>query len=383
MPYGGVEDSISQGGYQINGIASTVVFLICPDNYWFNVLMNALQQETYSDYIVSCFTIPKLAIKDFMITDNQWHGAPIYVLQNNKDFTQTKTTKQLIRTPNNLDSYIPRNQKLRTYPYMYLGFNPANGSSKIFRYEDFENGTPIFDIMSEVNPNPTILFVPKNYRGSNGESLSDIVTLNGYPTLSSRNDFYNSWLAQNSEVISLNMQQEQFNYEIGQVQNLLGGVGGLIGGGISGNYGQIATSGINTAINMYSSSINHDFYIKQQMAQIEKQKLLPDKVNMAGSNSTLIGYGLIDKNIFTRYTIKKQFAERIDKFFDMYGYLTNNVKIPNLNNRPNWNYIKTIGSNIIGDIPQEDIQSLKNMFDNGITLWHNKNTFLDYSQNNR
>ena len=162
-----------------------------------------------------------------------------------------------------------------------------------------------------------------------------------------------------------------------------GGVGGLISGGISGNYGQIATSGINTALNMYSSSVNHDFYIKQQMAQIEKQKLLPDKVNMAGSNSTLIGYSLIDKNIFTRYTIKKQFAERIDKFFDMYGYLTNNVKIPNLKNRPNWNYIKTIGANIIGDIPQEDMQTIKNMFDNGITLWHNKDTFLDYSQNNR
>ena len=50
-------------------------------------------------------------------------------------------------------------------PYLYLGFNPANGSSKIFRYEDFANGTPQFDLMCEVNPNPTILFVPKNYRG--------------------------------------------------------------------------------------------------------------------------------------------------------------------------------------------------------------------------
>lgn len=134
---------------------------------------------------------------------------------------------------------------------------------------------------------------------------------------------------------------------------------------------------------MYSNSVNHDFYIKQQMAQVEKQKLLPDKVNMSSSNATLIGYGLVDKNILTRYTIKKEFAERIDKFFDMYGYLTNNVKIPNLNNRPNWNYVKTIGANIIANIPQQDLQVLKNMFDNGITLWHNKDTFLDYSQNNR
>lgn len=162
-----------------------------------------------------------------------------------------------------------------------------------------------------------------------------------------------------------------------------GGVGSLISGGFSGNYGDIVTGGINSALNMYSSSVNHDFYIKQQMAQIEKQKLLPDKVNMSSSNATLIGYNLIDKNIITRYTIKKEFAERIDKFFDMYGYLTNNVKIPNLNNRPNWNYIKTIGANIIGNIPQSDLQTLKNMFDNGITLWHNKDTFLDYSQNNR
>lgn len=349
--------------------------------------MNALQTENYSDYIVSCFSVPKLAVKDFMIPDNYAQGygtnAPVYILQNGKTYNQSKVSKTLISTPNNLDGYIPKNQKVRTYPYLYLGFNPANGSSKIFRYEDFENGTPQFDLMCEVNPNPTILFVPKNYRGSSGDSIQDITTMNGYPTLSSRNDFFNSWLAQNSEIISLNMQQEQFNYEIGQVQNLVGGVSGVIGAGVSGNYGQMVGGVVNSAITGVSNAVNHDFYIKQQMAQIEKQKMLPDKVNLSGSNATLLGYNLIDKNIFTRYTIKRQFAERIDKFFDMYGYLTNTVKIPNLNNRPNWNYVKTIGSNIIGDIPQEDLQIIKNMFDNGVTLWHNKDTFLDYSQNNR
>lgn len=96
-----------------------------------------------------------------------------------------------------------------------------------------------------------------------------------------------------------------------------------------------------------------------------------------------MGYDYIDNSIFTRYSIKRQFAERIDKFFDMYGYLTNTLKVPNLNNRPNWNYIKTIGCNIIGDIPQNDLQTIKSIFDNGITLWHNTSTFLDYSQNNR
>lgn len=134
---------------------------------------------------------------------------------------------------------------------------------------------------------------------------------------------------------------------------------------------------------MTSSYINYDYSIKNQMAQIEQQKMLPDTGNLSSSNATLIGYNMIDKNIFTRYSIKAQFARRIDQFFDMYGYLTNEVKIPNLNNRPNWNYIKTIGVNIIGDIPQEDLQILRNLFDNGITLWHNTNNYLDYSKNNR
>ena len=69
--------------------------------------------------------------------------------------------------------------------------------------------------------------------------------------------------------------------------------------------------------------------------------------------------------------------------FQCFGYKVNSLKVPNLKNRPNWNYVKCIDVNIIGDIPQQDLQTIKNMFNTGITLWHNPNTFLDYSQNNK
>lgn len=65
------------------------------------------------------------------------------------------------------------------------------------------------------------------------------------------------------------------------------------------------------------------------------------------------------------------------------GYQTNELKIPNINNRPNWNYVKTQGINLIGNIPNEDLEIIKTLFNSGITLWHNPSTFLDYSQNNR
>lgn len=67
----------------------------------------------------------------------------------------------------------------------------------------------------------------------------------------------------------------------------------------------------------------------------------------------------------------------------MYGYLTNERKVPNIDNRPYWNYVKTIGANIEADIPQGDLLAINNMFDNGITLWHNTNYFLDYTKNNK
>lgn len=239
--------------------------------------------------------------------------------------------------------------------------------------------------MSEINPNPTVQFIPQNYRGQSGDSLSDNASMNGYPTISYKNDVFNTWLAQNSQIVSLQMQQEQFNYEVKAIKggtDMLGDIGKMLSGDV-GSMVSGFTGYINHGTDLIATDKNHDFYIKQQMAQIEKQKLLPDNASLSSSNATLLGYDLFSQNIFTRYNIQRQFAERIDKFFDMYGYLTNTVKIPNLKNRPNWNYVKTIGANILGDIPQYDLQAIKDIFDNGVTLWHNPSTFLDYSQNNR
>lgn len=234
-------------------------------------------------------------------------------------------------------------------------------------------------MISEINPNPTINFIPLNYRGLS-ENTQDAVALNGYPNISYKNDVYNTWLAQNSEIINLNMQQNQFNYEVDSYQDMTNKSIDLTTQSLTFNVAGAMKTGANMGYDQARRDTNHEYFIKNQMAQIEKQQMLPDTANLSSSNATMLGYGYLDNNIFSRYTIKKQFAKRIDDFFDMYGYLTNEVKLPNINNRPNWNYIKTIGANIIGNIPETALLSLKSFFDNGITLWHNPNTFLDYSK---
>ena len=62
------------------------------------------------------------------------------------------------------------------------------------------------------------------------------------------------------------------------------------------------------AIALKKTGINYDSYIAQLNAQKERQALLPDNVTLGGSNATLLGYELFNDNIFTRYTIKYQFA---------------------------------------------------------------------------
>ena len=168
------------------------------------------------------------------------------------------------------------------------------------------------------------------------------------------------------------------------------GIAGNVGGGVAslatGNVGGGASSigGIvGNVVGAISNEKSHELNIREQMAQIEAQKLLPDNVSMSSSNATLLGYEQIHNNIFTRYNIKAQFARKIDKYFDCFGYQTNMVKVPNTNNRPNWNYVKTLNANINANIPQADLVEIKELFNSGITLWHNAANFKNYAVNNR
>lgn len=370
-------------GVIANGIPNGMYFCIASFNYLQGVLQT-INNAGYGEAILTIFTVPAFSLIGF----NNWtlqditSGVLWWFVSSYKAQPVTKT---LLSRPSSIDGYTPRNAKLLQYPYLYLGFNPQNGSQKIYRYENFTNGTPVFKMYSEINQNPLVCFVPQNYRGQANDNTQDMATMQGYPTLGWITDVFNTWLAQNSEILSLQQQQEQYNYEINAWKQLPSMLGNEAQIGLSGDYGKMAGGFgnlISSAFDLVAMDKNHEFYIANMMAQREKQSLLPNTGSVSGSNATMLGYDLIDNNIFTRYSIKRDAVERIDKFFDMYGYTINELKSININTRSNWNYIKTQGANLLGDIPQFDLQTLKEMFDNGITFWHNPETFLDYSQTN-
>ena len=80
-------------------------------------------------------------------------------------------------------------------------------------------------------------------------------------------------------------------------------------------------------------------------------------------------------------TITAQMARCIDDYFTAFGYATNRLKVPNINSRSSWNFVKTNGATFSGTIMLDDMRKLQAIFDRGVTIWHT-NDVGNYSLEN-
>ena len=80
--------------------------------------------------------------------------------------------------------------------------------------------------------------------------------------------------------------------------------------------------------------------------------------------------------------ITAEYAEIIDNFFERFGYAVKKNKVPNMDSRPHWNYVKTTDAYITGNCPQEYLSKIISIFNHGITFWKNPSEVGNYSLNN-
>lgn len=280
-----------------------------------------------------------------------------------KGTSSPKTTTLSTSKPTTIDGYTPHNQKLLTSPYQYLILSNNNGIANILNYEYFADGSNInIDIKGIPVVGGSIYAYPKNYKGET-DNYNEGIVGGKLPTLSWSGDAYTNWLTLNAVNIR--------NEAIGDVATVIGGIAvGAITGGAGGALiaGGAVVSGVKSA---------HEIMQEQR-----EHKKLPNTFSGNINGGDVITSNNTNKIYLYKMSITSQFAQSIDKFFDKFGYKTNKVKVPNITGRRNWNYVKTVGCYIDADIPQDDLQEIKSMFDKGITFWHNPATFGDYSQNN-
>ena len=344
----------------------------------------------------------------------------------NDNFLNTSITERTFNVPQNLSfkrknggTYTPRNKKLYQSPFRKLIVSNNNGNTAEYDWQLFatkNEGQMIanFSYYNALTPDLKAYIYPLQYRGLS-QDFENGVVLDDFPKPCWTEDSYTKWWAQNKT-----------NYGISLATSLIStaltiGTGYAAGSTLA---GQIANQGAESLANFatanqtglfgtargYRASTLNSIEREQNvragarrnmaisgamgaggiagiLGQKTKAKAEPDNTHLQ-NNSAIINL-LHDRLGFTFYDvgITGEMAEIIDSYFDMYGYATNKVKVPNFigaNRRPIWNYVKMQNAFIksqTGDrgLPETAQTTIQRVFNNGITLWNKIAQVGDYN----
>ena len=325
--------------------------------------------------IQNIFFVPEAIVNPLYLVQRQvtvgTNTATYYELLYNNE---AKEINHSYAKPYSFTDYTPKNNKCYVYPYNYLFVSNNSGNHNIFKYEEFAGNNVTFKSQLVMAIGVSGRLVPINYK--NMPTCDDeALPLAKFPVCAWSSDAFTNWLTQNAVNIATNTvfglagfsqnNMQQVNPSL-QAKNAELSAGQLKYNEVMSNVGM----GLNIART-----------IADEIGAFYSASLLP---NIQGGQPTGDVNFVAKRNTFTfRFMRSKlEYLKIIDDFFTMYGYKVNTTKIPNIIGRENWNYVKTVDINILGNLPQNDLQQIKNMFDNGLTLWHNPQTFLDYSTSN-
>lgn len=259
---------------------------------------------------------------------------------------------------NNIDGYVPKNNKLFTSPYNLLYVTNNEGGAVNYSFEYFNSEKCNFNVSGAMCCTPECMIVPLDYKGVN-KNYNEKLTIGNFAQCAYTIDSFKAYLAQNANRIG-------YDLATGLAQTAVGGAlmystGGVLGAGQ-------ALGGVER--------------IGGLVAGIADKATLPPHAR--GGNSSIINMANQIKGFQFYYAyIRAEFAQIIDNYFNVYGYATHRVKIPNRLIRPHWNYVKTVNVNITGSVPADDLAKIRSIYDNGTTFWRKGDEVGDYSLDNR
>ena len=244
--------------------------------------------------------------------------------------------------------YVPKNNKLYTFPYTKLLVASTDGNQSEFQWERCKNGKITFNLYYNRLNKPSCDLVPSNYFRDPSQRLNT-VSYENFPT------------------VTINQNQA---FSLSNMFNALGVITRALGSAFSGMITSAASGVANEIGKILGDTGTHQSGTTDGCLDLKYQR---------------IGY------IFYVLAIDANHARVIDDFFTRYGYQVNRLKTPNLKGRAKFNYVKTRDCRVVpvGEetyqsmyyAPEEALNSISDMFNRGITLWHNEEMSIDYTNN--
>jgi hypothetical protein len=263
-----------------------------------------------------------------------------------------------------------KESKLLMFPYTTLLLDDLKGNRQTLKNEYIKGDDLIINVRGSLGTSNKTSYSIDNYQVKDNIEPADLflsnlenAVLNNNPNdLPILTDMLGAFLQGNRNSI-----QNQLNSTIfSGYMNTMSGVISGASSAVTGNAQGVVSSGMGIVGGM----ANTYFQTQGMIAKQQDINNTPPSLSKMGSN-TYFDYGY---NLSGLYLIKRQitpeYQKKLEDFFNIFGYKKNEVKIPNFHTRQNWNYIQTSGCVITGNFNNEDLQELKSVFDNGITLWH-------------
>ena len=358
-----------------NGIYNGL-YIVLVDNYTTaDLLVSAYDDAGKSESIISCFYIPKDLVTSYITNSGcVLHNTTTTIYFPRPSASTANLPAVSVNRPTNLDGYVPRNNKLFTGEFCYLLVSNNAGSDAIYRFEDWrdlQTGVSLnaasFSGYGSLSQGCSIRLVPDPYyKATPGTpSYSSIKSVDKYgltagklPICSWNSDYYTNWCTQNAVNIGLN----NINTAVGTISSLA--QGDIIGGAMS--------------------LING---IGQNVAKQYQADMVP---NQAKGNTNTGDYSFSHNLQFTltAMTVRAEYAKIIDDWFDLFGYKTSRLKIPNQTGRQYWNFVQIAEGESIGfttdtiSVPSASMDIINTAYQRGVTIWHNHDNIGDYSLNN-
>lgn len=297
-------------------------------------------EQNKAEGIVSIFMLPIAFTADYQSTIPE-----VFDIERDKNLTD-------------IDGYVPKNNKLFTYPYNLLYVTNNEGNVANYAFEYFNTDKCNFNVSGAMCCTPECMLVPLNYKGVE-KNYNEKLTIGNFPQCAYTVDTFKAWVAQNQNQLALNAIN-------------------AIGTTATGAAAMYASKGMLGA-GMTLSGIQQ---IGNLVASVSDKSTLPPHAR--GGGGSIINMANQIKGFQFYYAhIRAEFARIIDDFFNAYGYATHRVKIPNRVIRPHWNYVKTVNVSLTGSAPADDMARLRQIYDNGVTFWRNGDEVGNYALDNR
>lgn len=277
-----------------------------------------------------------------------------------------------------LNGYVPRNNKLFCYPYKFMRVDNSEGSESEYMYEYFNtlpdassSGNCTFTVEYSFNGRAEASLAPEDYKGLSATPVyNERLGMGNFPVCAWGTNSYLGYLAQKNAYLEQN-----------EWKGFAGGLTAGVGSGLA--------MGSHVGLPVVGAIAGGTMGAITGVAKPVIENLIENKVRPT-SPSTPKGSAVVD-NMWAhaekcfrvnKMCITKNYAMMLDSYFDMFGYAVKQHGVPNMNARPNWTFVKTIGCNVGGSIPADDATTIESIFDNGIRFWKNHNNIGNYSLNN-